>query len=195
MLVIKISGVEIRFDFSFFAVITLFLCLEPGGYGLLGLFCCFIHEAGHIIILAFERRLPERLTFYGGGISLGGADIDGASAVMLSAGAAANILTALATLAFADKGSLPPGVFAVMNLVVAAINLIPIGMLDGRRLLELLLFKTMRADKAESLLLIISGVFSAGIVLIMIFFWTKHVVSPGLLIIAGYLIITRIIGE
>ncbi|MCR4779741.1 MAG: site-2 protease family protein [Ruminiclostridium sp.] len=135
-----------EFRFSFFAVLGFMVCTDREGAVLLCALACLLHELGHLTVMLMVRRPPSAVIFCGGGIHIRGGST-GFPAVI--AGCAVN--TAL----FLVFGLIPwenesVRLFGVLNLLIAAFNLLPIGTLDGRRLLELAVIRMLPPEKAAS---------------------------------------------
>lgn len=140
MFVTNIFGVKVRLCFSFFAVIAL-TCLL-GGAGsekmLIMLACCCLHESGHIAAMLICGCKPTVLTFYGAGIMLTpGKHLSSFAkdAFILASGCAVNFLLAFASCLAAGELNF----FAQVNLLLGGFNLLPVGFLDGGKLLDLAL--------------------------------------------------------
>lgn len=134
---------KISFRFSFFTVLGIIICTDRDGTALMCLVSCLLHEAGHILIMFVEGKPPCAVTFYGGGIHIS----DGGSSSFFAAagGCMTNLLLfavfAMIPLEAAER-------FAAVNLLLAAVNLIPIGTLDGRLITERAALKILSPEKA-----------------------------------------------
>ncbi len=139
--------VRCEFRFSFFAVLGFMVCTDSDGTMLLCALACLLHELGHLTVMLVLHDPPDSLVFYGGGIHIRGGST-GFPAVI--AGCAVN--TAL----FLVFGLIPweneqVRLFGVINLLIAAFNLLPVRELDGHRLLELTLIHAFTPEKAARL--------------------------------------------
>lgn len=136
--------VRIEARFSFFAVLGLLICADREGGTMMCVLSCLLHELGHLAVMLFERHPPERIVLYGGGIHIKGGSTDFAAVI---AGIAVNLML------FAAFG-LPPWdsrelrLFGVTNLLIAAVNLLPIGELDGKLMLDMALTRAFRPERA-----------------------------------------------
>ena len=138
---------KVGFRFSFFAVLGFLICTDSEGTSFLCALACVLHEAGHLAVMLVEGKLPERITFYGGGIAIsGGSDSFPAAA----AGVAVN-LTLFLLFGLIPWESRTVRLFGVINLLIAAVNLLPIGELDGRLMLDKALTRAFPAEKAVRL--------------------------------------------
>lgn len=135
-----------RFEvsFSFLAVLGFLICTDRDGNALMCLLACVLHEAGHLAVMLAEKMPPSLVVFYGGGIHICGGSTSPAA---VSAGVITNILI------FLVFGLIPwedekIRLFGVINLLIAAFNLLPIGELDGKLMLEKALIKAFPPEKA-----------------------------------------------
>lgn len=123
------------------------VCADTDGTMLLCALACLLHECGHLAVMLAVRRPPSSVVFYGGGIHICGGSTGFPAAI---AGCAVN--TAL----FLVFGLIPweneqVRLFGVINLLIAAFNLLPVRELDGHRLLELSLIRAFPPEKAARL--------------------------------------------
>ncbi len=128
MIVFNIGKIQVRMDFSFFAVLCICFFLDKSGVCLLSVLAAAAHELGHFAVILLCGAPPDSLTFYGAGIRIGCAYQRLAfwgQLCVLAAGCCTNLLLfAAAMLCGAEK-------FAAVNLVTCAFNLLCIGQLDG----------------------------------------------------------------
>ena len=139
--------VKVSAEFSFFAVFGFLLCVDKEGTALLCLLACILHELGHLAVMFAERNPPCSVKLYGGGIHISGGST---SFPCVFAGVAVN--TAL----FLLFGLIPweqreLRLFGVVNLLTAAVNLLPVGSLDGKLMLEMALVRGFSPERAAFL--------------------------------------------
>ncbi len=120
------------------------ICTDREGFSVLCLLACLLHELGHLAVMLIEKRPPSSVRLYGGGIHICGGSTDFAA---VSAGVAVNIVL------FLIFGLIPwedtnMRLFGIINLLIAAFNLLPVGELDGRLMLDKALVRAFPADKA-----------------------------------------------
>ncbi|MCL2086672.1 MAG: hypothetical protein FWH05_03660 [Oscillospiraceae bacterium] len=141
---------SVAFDFSFFAIIAVFLAFDYTGYGIYSVIACFLHEMGHLVAMLIEGARPSGIRFYGGGIKLLSnrvfTNADYSIFVLLS-GSGLNFILFFLFYFLTDRLSLFPLLFAVMNLVIGFFNLLPMGHLDGKRILERILIKRLSSER------------------------------------------------
>ena len=144
---LRLKKTLLRLDFSFFAVIALFLFLDSTGFGMSALFACALHELSHLLIMLMFGISPEIMTFYGAGIRITSSETQYAAMLprllILSAGCAANFA---AFALFWLNGAYAP---AVINLFIGIFNLLPVGELDGAALLRTVLIRLCAAEKID----------------------------------------------
>ncbi len=169
MLELKLGKTRVRLDFSFFAVVALFLMLDNTSFGIAALAACGIHEFSHLLIMTICGIPAEIVTFYGAGIRITSPRTETARPLVrilvLSAGCAANfIAAALYSLSGNDAA-------AAINLLTGAFNLLPIGELDGAAMLKMFLIhnclpervdKTLKTVRIITVLLLVSAVLLVG---------------------------------
>ncbi len=115
---------------GFFLVVALALYWDDQGIVPLALLACTLHELGHLTALKLLGGRLRRLHLSAVGAEMeiqGGLSYLGEVLLALS-GPMANVLTAILV---AEWGECP--LFCGLNLVLAAINLLPVARLDGGR--------------------------------------------------------------
>ena len=125
------------------AGITVLLAFDPAHIMACSLAAAFLHEAGHAVLYwKMAGRFPK-LRADGTGFSLsvqGTAFSRKQETLLLLAGPFTNFLLALATIFLLwHRQSYLGWFFATANLLMGAFNLLPVGCLDGGRLLDCLL--------------------------------------------------------
>lgn len=136
--------VKVGAEFSFFAVLGFLICTDKDGVSVMCLCACMLHELGHLVVMYSEHRPPESITFRGGGIH-----ISGGSTSFLCTGAGVAVNIAL----FLLCGAIPWEVrevrlFGVVNLLIAAFNLLPVGTLDGKLMLDKAITAAVEPERA-----------------------------------------------
>lgn len=134
MVSFNIGGMRVGFDFSFFAVIGIFTALDSSGYGIFCIAACLCHEAGHLALLLLTGRIPDELIFSGSGICI--KQRGEPSAPVLAAGCLVNFALFIIFYFLMEQNSVYKLIFAGSNLCIGILNLLPIGELDGKKLLE-----------------------------------------------------------
>lgn len=137
MLEFYVRKINVSLSFTFFALIAA-LTVRDGDWGfriITALFCCIIHELGHVAAMCCYGVPPQRITFYAGGIKItkshGAMISERQDIIILAAGCAVNFTAAL--LLIIITGEL--NYFACANLFLGFFNLMPIKYFDGGRIL------------------------------------------------------------
>lgn len=195
---ISVGKLNLKFNFSFFAVIAFLIFADSSGMAVLSLTACILHEGGHLLAMALCGIYPDKITFYGGGIAISKIGMEQMSyirrLVILSAGCTVNFLISSLCLAFPENEMIQ--IFSAVNLLIGIFNALPIGYFDGARILEILLVRIMRPSTATIVKKIIGGLCSAviigGIVYYCVFSGKTVSISLGFAML--YLIIAQFVG-
>lgn len=182
MFVWDIKGVKIRLCFSFFAVVSLTCLLGGESWKILVMLaCCALHESGHIAAMLLCGCKPEQLTLYGAGIKLvppKRLNSFAKDAFILASGCAVNFLLAFSSCVLTGKMSF----FARTNLLLGGFNLLPVGFLDGGKLLSLAL--GARSSR------IVKAVFALLAAAVTVLSMLKGSFSPSLLCVFAYMLLS-----
>lgn len=159
MLELKLKRTVLQLDFSFFAVMALYLLLDESGFGLAALAACAMHETAHFIAMAAFGVPAERVTLFGAGIRITSSRIESAKplprSLILSAGCLANFAAAVAFWELGEHGA------SAVNLFTGIFNLLPMGELDGAGLLKMLVIRCCKAEKVDRIMRLASGLSAA----------------------------------
>lgn len=138
-----------------------------------GIIACLLHESAHIAVMLVRKKPPEKIRFYGGGIKAVSVRCCN-DFFVLAAGCAANFAAFALIYPFFQSGT--AAVFAVANLLVGAVNLLPVGANDGARLLEGAVLRAYPPEKALAVMRICELASSAAIT-----------AAAALLLLSGYI--------
>ena len=171
---VKLGETILRINISFAAAVTLTLILDESGLCAAALFCCVVHELGHIACLLILGEKPGliELSFYG--IKLERRCASGLKSfgeiVIYASGPAANFALSALIFVCADTDGLKKA--AVISLCVGLFNLLPCRPLDGGNLLEQFLKRRTDEETCERICfyvscMILAPMFAAGITLLI----------------------------
>lgn len=160
MIGFEAAGVRVSFDFTFFAALGIFFAFDQSGCGIFCLLACLCHESAHLAVLTAEKNPPKEIIFSGGGICI--KQRREPSDLALWAGCAVNLLLFCIFYLTAGRKNIYPIFFGVANLCVGAINLLPIGELDGKKLLARLLQRLFLPHLAEKIGFVVEVLFTAA---------------------------------
>lgn len=142
-----------RLDFSFFAVIAIFMLFDKDGFGITALICCMVHELAHLIVMLILGIPVEEITFYGAGIRIFSSRIEyekpSRRVFVLAAGCTVNFLCALL---FWRIGY---DLAAAISLFTGIFNLLPIGELDGAALVKMWIIRACKPENVDRVMKII----------------------------------------
>ena len=136
----RADGFEICIDFSFFFAVAVALLISDEMLAYSTLLACAAHEAGHFFAMLLCGVKPDRLLLYGGGACIRAAGLCRADfsrqIVIALAGASVNLALCALT-----SECVP--VFAAVNLVLGAFNLLPLTCLDGGSVADIIARKRL----------------------------------------------------
>jgi Zn-dependent protease len=162
MIKTKLAGIEIGADFTFFAVVAMFLTLDTTGFAVMSLVVCLIHETGHLAAMLLTGQKPSSVTLRAGGVRISQLSTDNCQLSIVLAGSALNIALFFALYFTVPKTDIYPVMFAVMNLVIGLFNLLPLGCLDGKRLLAMFVpDKALQVIQAVTAVLVVIALAAA----------------------------------
>ena len=195
MINIRLYKTNIKIDFSFLAVLLIFMLIDESGYGLMGLYACLIPEIGHLIAMVACRLNPDEILFYGAGIRIKAYDeyklAYSEGIFILSFGSITNLLVFAILYYTSDSGRI--GIFAVIHLLIGLFNLLPITIFDGGRILELALMRTMSVATAELISRIVSAICTLAMLFAAISFYSLGKVNFTVVATLCYISLVTII--
>ena len=185
----------LRINISFALAVTLTLILDESGFCATALFCCIVHEAGHIICLLILGEKPKiiELSFYGVRLERNGLCVSAAEEIaVFASGPAANLI--LSAVLFATGRSDGIKTAAVISLCVGLFNLLPCQPLDGGNLMCFVLSKITDAERCNKICFAVSCITivpmaAAGLVLML-----KNG-NITLIAVSGYLIAVTLLNK
>lgn len=187
---IKLFGTEIYISFLFCAVLCFMLVIDRTGLMIPTLFAVFIHESGHLLAMWAADCQPKAIRLIPTSVQIvrGFSPKKHGEAAITVCGPVANIIIFVSLytnyVIFNSQQSIK---FAILNLVLAIFNLLPVAGLDGGTLLTMLIARFTDVYKAESIVRIITAVFSVVIFLLGIYLWVSKTVNISVFIVAVYL--------
>jgi stage IV sporulation protein FB len=192
MLEFHIKGLTVQFRFTFFAMLTAMLIIDRTGIILFGLLACILHELGHIIAFVIVDHIPELISFESSGIRL----VKSQKTIsykqeifVLIAGSGVNFIFAAV---FGLINTKSAAFFCGVHLILGAFNMLPIGTLDGGRIVKLLFLLKVSPSRADFLCNFISVLFFIPLILFSVYLF---IVSKNftLLITTCYLAVMLVI--
>ncbi len=142
-----------RINISFAMAVTLTLIVDESGLCAAGLFCCMIHEAGHIICLLIlgERPKTVELSFYGIRLERYGEAYGSLlkEIIAYASGPAVNFILSAIIMPAADSESLKA--VGLISFFVGVFNLIPCQCLDGGNIMNCVMKRFFDEEKSEKI--------------------------------------------
>ena len=156
---LNLGKTSLKINVSFAAVITLMLILDESGTCAVGLFCCIIHEIGHIacLLVLGEKPASVELSFYG--IKLERQKTSSLSPAeeiaVYVAGPFMNFVFSAFLLPF-SLGHTGAKTAAAISLCIGVFNLVPCVPLDGGNIILSFLAFMTDDEKAEKICFFVS---------------------------------------
>lgn len=155
---LNLGETVLRINISFAAAVTLTLIIDESGLCAAALFCCVVHEAGHVICLFLLGEKPELIEFSFYGVRLERKNCCTKSIdeiAVYASGPLANFV--LSAVMFAAGRSDGIKTAALISLCVGLFNLLPCQPLDGGNLLNFFLGRLMSEEKSDKITLYVSA--------------------------------------
>lgn len=192
---VKLFGVSVYVSVPFAILLAFLLVTDRTGLMSASILAMLMHEVGHLIVMKLNHTEPKAVKCCLGGILIIGSRFCTAkSSVLIAlAGPIFNFLFSFAFLFlyYIFESDLLVA-FAVVQMLLGAINLLPINGLDGGLVLREILLRIPKCNvqlvsKYVSIAVSV-GVFTAGLAVAV-----KNVSNPSLLLLGIYLIIVNIL--
>ena len=197
MLKVEIKNTIIEIGAGFFLVIAFMLFLCDAETVLLSLFSSFFHEAGHIAVILLCGEKLERLVFSSSGLRIDrrrSPSLSFSKEIIISlAGIIMNFIAALLSgLLYHITGDSVLFSLCLINVVIAAFNIMPIDSLDGGRALSFILSRRIPEERADRIVFYVST--ATAFLLVAFFLLTVFLkkLNPSFLCVVIYLVILLI---
>lgn len=193
MLTFRFKDTLIIVEFSFFAVLCLTLLLCQRQIVLACLASSFLHECGHIVPTVLLGGKISKLVFGGFGIRLEKNEnvllSYGREAVIALGGVAVNAaLFSVSLLLFFKTEKEIFAIFSFVNFFIAALNLIPVGILDSGNFLRYILLMRFDDLKTQNISGIVSNVFTFLLCAVCIVYTALFKINPSFITVCAYLV-------
>ena len=194
----KILGTEIYVSFFFAAVIAFMLAVDRTGLVIPTLFASFIHETGHLFAMWVAECQPKRIRLIPSSVQItrGFAKKKGGEIAISICGPAANVAVFLVLILnycfIKDEKTLN---FALLNLILAVFNMLPVSGLDGGDILYEIILKKSTHEKALMTVRTVTAVLSVALFICGVYMWVCGKFNLSVFIVAVYLFIGCIIKK
>lgn len=190
MLIKSSFKTNISVRFSFLAVVALLTLSETSVSVFISLMSCFLHETGHLLSMFLFGVKVKRIVLYGAGIKI----VRGYSLkekrkelIILISGCIMNVI--MFFLFFFLKGE-SFKTFAIINLLTAIFNILPIKSLDGGAILLLL---TEEKPHLFTFVNIITTIIVPLSAVISVLIFSRFRINPSLIISGVYFFVFSVI--
>ncbi len=194
----KFLGTEVYISFLFCALLCFMLVIDRTGLIIPTLFAVFIHESGHLLAMWAADCQPNAVRLIPSSVQIirGFSKKKYGEAAITICGPAANIVLfgVLSANYYIFKNEISL-IFATLNLVIAAFNLLPVQGLDGGTLLTLFLSRFTNIYKAESIVRIITVLFALSGFLVGVYLAARGNVNISIFIVAIYLFVCSMVKK
>lgn len=194
----KFFGTEIYISFLFCAVVCFMLVVDRTGLVIPTLFAVFIHESGHLLAMWAADCQPHAIRLIPTSVQIvrGFSPKRCGEVAITVCGPAANlVISGVLTANYFIFKSEQSFTFAILNLVIAIFNLLPVSGLDGGTLLGLAIAQFTDIYQAERIVRIITAVFACLAFLLGVYLWVSGTVNISVFIIAVYLGVCSLIKK
>lgn len=194
----KFLGTQIYISFLFCATLCFMIAIDRTGLIIPTLFAVFIHESGHLLAMWAADCQPKAVRLIPTSVQIirGFSTKKYGEAAIALCGPAANLVLFGVLYAnyniFGSEISLN---FAILNLVIAVFNLLPVSGLDGGTILTLFIARFTNVYKAESIVRIITVVFAVVAFLLGVYLASSGTVNISVFIVAIYLLVCGMIKK
>lgn len=197
MLTLRFKNTLVVFEFSFFAVLCLMLILSEKRTVLACLVSSFLHELGHIAVTIFCGGEISKLVFGGFGIRLEKNENVFLSykreAAIAAGGVAVNLFLFFVFLPLWFKTKRESlAIFAFVNFFIAALNLIPVGILDSGNFLRYILLARFDGSTVLKITGVLSNAFTLALCAACVVYTVARSVNPSFITVCVYLLFANL---
>lgn len=194
---IELRGVKIRLGFIAAAVCACLLNNASPALLAAGTFGVMIHELTHLLLMRYFGCRRPRVEILPGGVKIVSAEFETLgyrqASVCLLGAPAVNLLSAAALYAavvMTDVDLLRYG--AAGNLLLGAVNLLPMPFLDGGRALEYLLYCRFSAQSARAIVRKTGVVCLLLMAALSVYLLTMRIYPVGYFLFFGYCLVSQV---
>ena len=194
----KFLGTEFYISFLFCAIVCFMLVIDRTGLIIPTFFAVLVHECGHLFAMWVCDCQPKAIRLIPTSVQItrGFSTKKYGEAAIAFCGPATNLIVFGVLFSnyciFKNEQYF---VLALLNLVIAVFNLLPVSGLDGGTLLTLLLSRFTDIYKAESIVRIVTAAFSFVVFLLGVYLAISGTVNISVFIVAVYLGVCSIIKK
>lgn len=190
MIELKVRKTALRLDFTFFAAVAFFLMTDNTDFGIIALLSCAAHELAHLLAMKLCGAEITAVTLYGAGIKIKSDNAESLSAKRQSAIYSAGCIMNFALAAVLWDAEAHAS--ALINLFTGLFNLLPIGELDGARLLKAAVIRAFPAERVDTVMTIAAAASAVAAAAFVLLFGG---VSFGMIAAVIYIGALAVIGD
>ncbi len=194
----KFLGTDIYISFLFCATLCFMIAIDRTGLIIPTLAATLIHETGHLLAMWATDCQPKAIRIIPTSVQIvrGFSSKKHGEAAIAICGPAANLAVFAGVFAnYVIYDSRQSLTFAVLNLVIAVFNLLPVSGLDGGTLLTLFVAKFTDVYKAEGIVRIITVVFAVTVFLLGVYLWVSGTLNISVFIVGVYLLVCALMKK
>lgn len=194
----KLFGTEIYVSFLFCAVICFMIATDRTGLVIPTLFAVIIHETGHLLCMWACECQPKAIRLIPSSVQIirpFSAKERNEIAITLCGPIANLVLFAVLLINYLSFKNMLSLQFAVLNLVIALFNLLPVSGLDGGTLLEGAIAHFTDIYRAERIVRIITAAFAFFAFILGVYLWVSKKLNISVFIVAAYLGVCSLIKK
>ena len=168
---LTINNITVNAGFSFFATAALFLSAEMSKNYLICLFFSLLHEFGHLVAMISVGCSIKEISFGSMGIKITKSNLTLSylqECMVALCGPVVNLIFIIVLVAFKDNNELFYSSFNI-NLGLFIVNLFPISMLDGGRIVKFFLLNFVSEETVNKSLDLIDILVSLMLITVLIF--------------------------
>lgn len=194
----KFFGIEIYVSFFFLSVVTVILATDKTGFALPSVTAVVFHECGHLFMMWLRDCAPKSIKLIPASVQITARfSKDYKTDILVSLfGPLVNLVIFGALyynyVCFKNITTL---CFALVNLIYAVFNLLPVNGLDGGNILLCILCRRYDINKATLLLRFTTFIFSVAVVVTAVMTSIRGVHNISFYIIGIYLFVVAIIKK
>lgn len=194
----KFLGTQIYISFLFCATLCFMIAIDRTGLIIPTLFAVLVHEVGHLLAMWAADCQPKAIRLIPTSVQIirgFSAKKHGETAIAFCGPMANLVLFGVLYANYTIFGNEISLNFAILNLVIAVFNLLPVSGLDGGTLLAIFLSKFTDIYKAESVVKIITVVFALVAFLLGVYLASSGTVNISVFIVAVYLAVCGMVKK
>ncbi|MFI3141436.1 MAG: hypothetical protein R3Y27_03895 [Clostridia bacterium] len=193
-MIIEINQTRYKLGFSFIAVLTLMLALSNDYIVVCSIIVSVLHECGHLFFMYIFGSYPIMVEFGAFGIRIEKQENSkltyAQEAIISLGGVMVNfILCGIGFCYYLKIGSNLALQFALVNIFIASLNLMPVQMLDAGRFLKYMFLIKFSVDKTQMILEKISFLTVIFFGLFVLWYTLRVSLNYSLIVVFIYLLI------